>query len=790
MAGNFRVAQKEQIDERILGLLGLGEEFELSYEEYVRNLKEALATVSLGKSRFSTEEAMLLQEEFRRVKSKKKEDRFRPQKKKITSQSFGVGKKLLSPGKVSKKTLFLPPTKSLADVSGEDQSSSLSRIDKLLESILGSLTLQNKEDKKRRDEERKKEENKRRASKEKKLETRPFEGIKKAVDLVTKPFRSLFDIISNFLFNVILGRIVIKLLDWFADPNNQGKIQSIIRFFKDHWPTLLALYLRFGTGLGRFIGKLGGVLIKGAFKLGALAAKLAAKVGLKGAGRLGKFLGGKKGRAIATGLGIASDVAVTAGAAAGISGLASGDLKVPGFSGGGWSGGIKNFFGNMFSGLVKGPKGRDKVPAMLTDGEFVMSAGAVQKYGVDTLESMNAAGGGTNIPQIADGMTFAEGGGYIGESFTQSSRSAAGLDDLAKRFDMDARTSPRYGENLPRLGRQKPTIKTIPTSRMLPAAGESSANAMRAASRTAQNVRSPIPASRAIVPYTGAGLSVPQIRTNMRVPGGFGNMKSFGAELLLSYLMQSGLDYIEAKRLSSSIEKARKESPEKLANRIEKLRELVNKEERFQKSFGGILQKVINLGGETGSETLSRQAKTILSGLGAKTFQGGAIKGGYGLKSQAFKDMPKTQIMTDDKGRPFVGYKAMKGGKPVYVRGPQPGTGTTNPLEMIGRMINPGAYKQSDAMAAQRKYQEASAGSIASLKARGASQATIARRQAELKKGVKPLPKAKPKPKYNPAGGGMGGGRGSKGSSAKTVPSFKANHGKTNTAKKTLGINR
>ena len=37
---------------------------------------------------------------------------------------------------------------------------------------------------------------------------------------------------------------------------------------------------------------------------------------------------------------------------------------------------------------------------MLTPGEFVMSKGAVQKYGADTLASMNAMGGGTNKPTM------------------------------------------------------------------------------------------------------------------------------------------------------------------------------------------------------------------------------------------------------------------------------------------------------------------------------------------------------------------------------------------------------
>ena len=65
------------------------------------------------------------------------------------------------------------------------------------------------------------------------------------------------------------------------------------------------------------------------------------------------------------------------------------------------------------SGLIGGQKGVDKVPAMLTDGEFVMSRGAVQKYGVDTLEGMNAAGGGTNQPKIVSGTTYAAGGGLV-----------------------------------------------------------------------------------------------------------------------------------------------------------------------------------------------------------------------------------------------------------------------------------------------------------------------------------------------------------------------------------------
>ena len=75
-------------------------------------------------------------------------------------------------------------------------------------------------------------------------------------------------------------------------------------------------------------------------------------------------------------------------------------------------------------GLVKGfsggghamAHGTDTVPAMLTPGEFVMSRGAVNKYGVGTLSSMNAAGGGTNIPKMLSGTFYAQGGGHVHKS--------------------------------------------------------------------------------------------------------------------------------------------------------------------------------------------------------------------------------------------------------------------------------------------------------------------------------------------------------------------------------------
>jgi hypothetical protein len=56
--------------------------------------------------------------------------------------------------------------------------------------------------------------------------------------------------------------------------------------------------------------------------------------------------------------------------------------------------------------------GTDTVPAMLTPGEFIMSRGAVNKFGIDFMESVNAMGGGTNRPKFGR-VAYAAGGGLL-----------------------------------------------------------------------------------------------------------------------------------------------------------------------------------------------------------------------------------------------------------------------------------------------------------------------------------------------------------------------------------------
>jgi len=67
-------------------------------------------------------------------------------------------------------------------------------------------------------------------------------------------------------------------------------------------------------------------------------------------------------------------------------------------------------------GLVRGKGGVDQIRANLTQGEFVVSAPAVRKFGVETFKAMNAAAGSSSIPTISmDGSINAKDGAYIGD---------------------------------------------------------------------------------------------------------------------------------------------------------------------------------------------------------------------------------------------------------------------------------------------------------------------------------------------------------------------------------------
>jgi hypothetical protein len=1055
MDNNPGKTSTENINEVILRLLKLKTGTELDYQTYFQILKKKLTIHAVfAGNKLPQEEQDLLIDELNRIRKikDKEQKRFKIKEKKVKvssaaspktgprrppSGSGGGGGSPPKTGSIVKAKSgkitadnyyyqnYVEPvnvkdvTKKTAKVS--KQTDPLTRISDTLDSILNTLTNINKFDREQATRQRTDAENRRRGQRETDLESKSFEGIKKALSAITKPFQSIWDRIVNFITNVILGRIVIKLLEWFGDSKNQEKIQSIIRFLGDHWPTLLALYLRFGTSIGRFVGKLTRSLVKGSFKLVKLVAGLAAKLGLKRAGKLASFIGGPRGRAVATGVGIAADVAVTAGTAFGASKLFGGEdkkqepvapepvqqfsgggaVRIPKFAGGGFANfgnmfkgaGFGSMFGpmgmlagaalgsgipqEMFSGLVKGPGGpkEDKIVANLSNGEFVMSAGAVKKYGVGTLEAMNAAGGGDNKPKIVDGTTYAAGGGMIGETpkeirLRQAYESKLGKDLISKLTNKQISEISKYYNSLSNIesseidskiikgmknsltdmiekmisgvshtgggymgdymkdqvkmrtattdemtgksyklqhllgaknqeevarlvslsGNKVPDIESLigkdeflrfnmghigkgaegadektfkglqriyqqhfgvgkefekmmsnrvdakmlnrsttpkPTSTLKPKIptlaselspsyflrGQSSLLPENYFSRSPINSnsignwtdaekrllgindqsvfdRSQLDATRS-TPKINSNSSFNRYRPGATIRATGPGMQNFPE--LQGFAGQSGTMKPNSPRIGGRIQRLAGQPgtmiPRNGSNKMSAMAKLLNNPAlRFAGKAARVLDAPV-IGDmilpEGSSEYDQRsnayndprlspvQRRIMMESVGLR---GGAMKGGLGLKDQSFKDAPKTQIMTDDKGRPFVGYKALRSGKLTYIRGPQSGAGSSNMWENFGRMINPGAYKDIDKLNTRKKYEEASRNSVSSLKSRGASQATISRTQTKLNRSVPPLPKPKPKPQV--AGGGMGGRRGgrSRPSSGSKAPSFNAKH--------------
>ena len=65
-------------------------------------------------------------------------------------------------------------------------------------------------------------------------------------------------------------------------------------------------------------------------------------------------------------------------------------------------------------GEVIGKFGIDNIPAMLSDGEFVLVPGAAKELGIPYLERLNQKHGGDNIPSVKSNTVYANDGGFIG----------------------------------------------------------------------------------------------------------------------------------------------------------------------------------------------------------------------------------------------------------------------------------------------------------------------------------------------------------------------------------------
>ena len=293
-----------------------------------------------------------------------------------------VGQKFKAPGLPTERPVVIKvePTKLIPKDEGASK--------ELIESINQLVSVikdDNDLEKQRQDYEKKQEAKEKRQKREERIEgVKKILGITRTTKKAIKKVQDIFDTVIRFLGFTLLGQIVKFVTDFLGDPKNKkfledaqnfirgipdklrevrDKLIPVVDWFKEQGPKILKFAEDFRKLLTRF-----------------------------------PFLGQifKTEQEKEAGLPPAEGLFTTPG---NFFGFEFPIYSLPSFKGG---------FGFSEGGMIS--MGTDTVPAMLTPGEFVMSRGAVNKFGVDTLMAMNKAGGGTNRPKFGLVSGFSGGG--------------------------------------------------------------------------------------------------------------------------------------------------------------------------------------------------------------------------------------------------------------------------------------------------------------------------------------------------------------------------------------------
>ena len=332
-----------------------------------------------------------------------------------------------------------------------------------LDGILNILKKNNQLDKKEADADRKERQRQKREKREKLIESlkggvnTAANAGKKIVSTLVSPFSNVWQAITKFLKNVLIGSLINQALFWFGKKENQEKMERVGRFLKFWWPSLLAGYALFFTPIGSLVSGVAAILTAGLPLLVGLIAKYPLLATLVAATGGVAWLMSRKGDPPP-------------------SEVEKDDTSVQEFSTGGF---------------VSGPAGRDRVPAKLTAGEFVMSKGAVQNYGVGTLASMNAAGGGTNR-----GGPRYEGGGLVESPMMGRSMNFARSNSAWKPTNSGGtapvgtptRISQTTTTTLPPINTQTPTHRGTKGTQTIPTFSVNSTSSYRSATMVALGI--------------------------------------------------------------------------------------------------------------------------------------------------------------------------------------------------------------------------------------------------------------------------------------------------------------
>ena len=248
---------------------------------------------------------------------------------------------------------------------------SVTDIKRTMSSILQTLQAQDELETRKFLREMRELENEKRRKREKKLEINRKVGrsIQKTLDRALSPVKNIFSAIFGGIVKLFLGKVVISLLNFLANPRNRG----ILNFISG---TIQTVFDVLDTGVGRLL-----------FALPILLGALTQVAGLLGFQGLATLLGGGAGGFLGAGGGKGGGV----GAGSIMSSPKRGFEKVPITSN--CAKPIRRFrlprirFNQ--GGVVPGIGNQDTVPAMLTPGEFVVKKDVVGVLGLPFFERLN-----------------------------------------------------------------------------------------------------------------------------------------------------------------------------------------------------------------------------------------------------------------------------------------------------------------------------------------------------------------------------------------------------------------
>ena len=238
----------EEIDERILNILGLDDAVGIDYGTYKTLLKEKMVAGRMTDSQMPTEEVELLTNEYKRVKSET--GRFKIRKKKISVESFteelqkaetkpqkaqvtpllpGVNLKKEEKEQEEQKEEDKKQTDSIEDLKTFVERSlvpALSKVEKNLEGIISTIEKQVELESKQEKKERIAAEKTKKRVREEKSETPKENKFAKTLDKITKPVKGFVERIIEILSSFLLGSGLLRLIDILKDP--MGYLDRIV----------------------------------------------------------------------------------------------------------------------------------------------------------------------------------------------------------------------------------------------------------------------------------------------------------------------------------------------------------------------------------------------------------------------------------------------------------------------------------------------------------------------------------------------------------------------------------